>query len=154
MDVFHYVADQLRDTSLFEVTTKSTTLNGFGAIFNEFDNPSPFDDATNPKLSFSSQTTELSAANETSHQIISLPEVDHAILESDRVEDLWNEDLAFNTDLFDYRGEAPDESYYEKVFLLLTMEQATLEKISDKAKLVFEIRLRNNWALGDTIYDA
>lgn len=88
MDVFHYVADQLKDTPLFEATTKNTTLNGFGAIFNDFDNPNPFDNATHPGLSFSSQSTELSAANETLDQIISLPEVDHAILESDRVEGL------------------------------------------------------------------
>jgi len=155
MQVFHYLADQLKDTPLFEATTTSTTSNGFGAIFNDFDNPNPFDGVVNTNLSFSSQSTELSTVEGNLQNCVTVPEVDHAILESDRVEGLWNEDLVFNTDLFHYGNEAADDEYYRKVFLLLTEEDhTTLNTISDRAKRIFEIRHRNGWEMGDTVYDA
>ena len=155
MEVFHYVADQLKEIPLFEATTAAAASAGIGAIFNDFDNPSPFDESSTSNLSFSSQSTELnSTVDLIVEEGVSLPEVDCAILESDRIEGLWNEDLTFEKELFDYGSEAANEEYYRKVYLLLTESLAIVENISEKAERDFEIRCRNNWQLRDSVYDA
>ena len=154
MQVFHYVADQLKEVELFEATSATTASEGTGAIFNDFDNPSPFDDSFASNLSFGSQTTQLSSTFGTVDEGVSVPEVDHAILESDRVEGLWNQHLVFDTDLFDYGEGAPDDNYYRKVHLLLTKNKDVVENISEMAERIFLIRHRNNWRLKDSVYDA
>ena len=157
MEIFHYVSDQLKDVPLFEATSYFCKQND-GAIYNDFDNPTPFGDQVDQMLSFSSQNMDLLpvSGNQTRTTVDSLvtrTEVEHAIMESDRIEGNWNEDMVFNTDAFQYGGEI-DEKYMSDVYTLLTKEEKVLDELSERALEIFNIRRRNNWAIGDTVYDA
>lgn len=157
MEVFHYVSDQVKDLPLFEATSNLCHQND-GAIYNDFDNPAPFGDHIDHTLSFSSQNMDLLPASESSvrkadNSLVTTTEVEHAIMESDRMEGNWNEDLIFNTDSFIYGGEI-DKEYMLNVYTLLTTEKSVLDELSERAVEIFNIRKRNNWAVGDTVYDA
>ena len=64
-------------------------------------------------------------------------EIDHAILESDRVEGTWNDHVLFDTDNFDYGGDSMDDQYLQKVHNLLTVETDILENLTEKLRSYF-----------------
>ena len=157
MEIFHYVSDQLKEIPLFEATSNLCQQKD-GAIYNDFDNPTPFGDQVDHMLSFSSQNMDLLPVSESSTRmndgsLVTRTEVEHAIMESDRMEGNWNKDMVFNTDAFQYGGEI-DENYMSDVYTLLTTERNVLDELSERALEIFQIRRRNNWAIGDSVYDA
>ena len=107
MEVFHHVADQLKDTPLFESNVMEEEPEQTGALYNDFDQESPFENISTPAIDLTSSQTIAPLVEEA--------EVDHALLDADRHENIFAPYTVFDTDNFDCATEVPDKEYYEKV---------------------------------------
>lgn len=50
MEIFHYVADQLKEVCLFEVLQGNEARERTGSIYNDVDNEKPFADSQNSQV--------------------------------------------------------------------------------------------------------
>ena len=108
MQVFHYLADQLKDTPLFESSIQEQ-LEGekVGSIYNDFDCESPYPETSTPIIEPSQEVTNRE------EEIISQRELDFALLEADREENAFN--VFIDSENFDTTSTVADEQYHEKV---------------------------------------
>ena len=156
MEIFHYLAIQLKDVSNFEcgpVTTQSITT---GAIYNDFDcNPREALGGIDSNPTFSQEVAHPSSPE---HNDSTVPRdcLDHAILEADRQHGILYEHLAFDSPAFDCTSIEANKSYMEKVYAIIALEDDVWKKlnVSESALKFFEMRRRVNWQGADTVYDA
>ena len=151
MDVFHYVASELRGVSLFDNVCRTSTETG--AIYNDFDqlyNPMK---SKRISMSYSQPQTNGEDQQKNVNELVPQDEIDHAVLEAERLEGTHYEHLTFDSINFDCTSEHPDREYRQKVYNILKDEHQSII-ISKEAREIFEIRKRNNWSFPDTVYDA
>ncbi|XP_066929136.1 uncharacterized protein [Clytia hemisphaerica] len=173
MEVFHYLAEQLKHEPIFDTPTHrwngAGAAKGMGAVFNDFDF-SPMDlMLADENAEFSlSQTPSIPSNNvqtadadvpsspSNSKDSATVEAIDHAIMEADRVEGVLYEDLSWDTPLFDNASEKCDEEYVQKVVELASNNEGCWDAlhISDKAVSMFRRRARVFWDGPDTVYDA
>jgi len=154
MQVFHYVADQLKDVELFDSKTPEPT-NDTGALYNDFDCKalSLLDD-TSEIFSFS-QTSNVMVSDD-DNESITQEAVDYAILEEDKAHGIYYEHLQWESPLFDNYSEIRDPEYLRKVYLLATDSEGSWKDItiSKEAISMFERRVRAGWEGVDSVFDA
>ena len=148
MEIFHYLAHELKSTPLFSCSVEQPER--VGAIYNDFDNENPFDTVTSQ---FSlSQLFEI-GDNVSNSQAVSEGDVDYALLEADKNENIFQEHMMFETDSYDVTSERPNKAYRTKVHDIITKEAKSLN-ITDEIVKIFDRRERSDWSLPDTVYDA
>lgn len=142
MDIFHWVANELKDEPLFS-SAAMDPKERIGAVYNDFDNEIPFQSDDEAQLEFSftqpeSPTVYKSAA-------IGQEDVDTAILSENAV-------INFDIEEFDCYSEYPDRNYREKVYKLLKFHTRDL-KIDEEIDDIYRKRKDSNWQGADTVYD-
>lgn len=157
MQVFHYLADLLKDTPLFEHELDETSKNETGAVYNDYDN-NPMKlllENDNDPFCFS-QSSNLGPAKSVSIDTLVKEGKEHALLEVDQMEGLFYEDLSFDSYCHDINGPVTDRLYLEKVFKIATGDADAWKSlsISNKALEIFKMRMRNEWSGVDSVYDA
>ena len=155
MDVFHYVADQLKDESLFD----SPPLEPFtesGSIYNDFDrcHQDLLDTDSEQLFCYSQTTNYFDETGSFQDETLVQEAVDHAIMQEGLYADV-NFNLQWDTPLFDNFGNCNAIDYMEKVYQLSTDHEAWHELTFTKECIeMFERRLRTTWEGPDTVYDA
>jgi len=154
MDVFHYVADQLKDESLFD-SPPLQSFNSSGSIYNDFDRSSVDLLETSSQLLFCySQTTNFDDNQDSDDDTILQEAVDHAIMQEDRNNGVYNP-VVWDTPLFDNFGSVNAIEYMSKVNELATNHDVWDDLTFTKDCIdMFERRERTNWEGPDTVYDA
>ena len=151
MDIFHYVADQLKTTPLFTCSSKTFRDRGKGAVYNDFD----FDSS---QLATCSTKTSAAAAEiqprPTLKELVPQKLVDYAILHNDNVTGADYAALAIDTEYQDCASNEPDEEYMRKVYKIVTEEWRNLEGFTEETVLIYERRQRCDWTGPDAVYDA
>jgi len=144
MDVFHYVADQLKDESLFD-SPPLKSFNISGSVYNDFDRTN-FDllDTHSQKLFCYSQTTNFDDNQDSDDDAILLEAVDHTIMQEDRSADVYKQH--WDTPLFDDYGCVNEIEYIAKVFELSTNHDVWDDLTFTKDCVdMFKRRERTNW---------
>uniref|UniRef100_A0A7M5X1I1 SF3 helicase domain-containing protein n=1 Tax=Clytia hemisphaerica TaxID=252671 RepID=A0A7M5X1I1_9CNID len=170
MEVFHYLADYLRDEPIFDAPSHlQPNAVQTGAIYNDFDfNPMSlmyrdemdrFCLSQPPSAGTNAATNENvddedEANNDDNTALVQA--LDHAIIQADRNEGILYEDLQWETELFDNVSEVCDTDYIEKVITLAANVHDVWDslQLTENAKNMFRRRLRINWEGPDTVYDA
>lgn len=155
MSVFHYVAHEVKDETLFD-NEMETSLET-GAIFNDFD-ASPIDTLLSLEETESftlSQPMTSTPIDEGKSKSIEAA-LDNAVMEADRTEGIHYDHLTWDSELFDNQSEECDEAYCQKVYKLVTNQDGAWDAIaiSPEAIRMFERRVRTNWSAPDTVFDA
>ena len=153
MDVFHYVAHQLRRIALFESTDESI-YNTVGAVYNDFD----FDSRAllNTEAEFCySQFDSRDTEDAIIDTAVPNEAVVYAILEADVTDNNLYEILAIDHELVDLTSALNDVSYMMKVreIAMSAWEDIWLQ-LSIRAIEVFEMRYSIDWMGTDSVYDA
>lgn len=157
MLVFHFLANFLKDESLFDNDVEESLSTG--AVYNDFDS-CPMDTLLTQEEteSFSfSQPTGISSRpiNENENEAIESA-LDNAVMEADKHEGVLYEHLQWDSPYFDNASEACDSEYCKKVHALATNHENAWSdiKISPQAVSMFQRRLRTSWSAPDTVFDA
>ena len=110
MEIFHYVADQLKDTPLFEsdMPELSEENDRTGAVYNDFDTETPFPDTPISTLEPSQECNE-----DNERPVLTRGEVDSALLYADENENAFN--IHIDSENFDTTSVTADKNYHEKV---------------------------------------
>ena len=155
MKVFHYVAEELKNESLFD-NEMETSLQ-VGAVYNDFDT-SPISSLLPYEETESFSFSQPSKSDPIAEEEISSLEgaVDNAVLEADRNSGLLYEHLQWDSPYFDNTSENCNEEYCKKVFNLATNHEGCWSSItiSPEALKMFERRHRMQWGSSDSVYDA
>ena len=143
MEVFHWIAHELKDEPLFSTGSIEDEQPQSGAIYNDFDRENPFssddDEDTLLNLSFS-QPLFTEEDDQNSNEI------------HDEINDEEPIDIFFESDNFDDYSEYPDRLYRHRVFQLLEKESHTLKLHQDVIE-VYEERYQNDWQGPDSVFD-
>lgn len=118
MEVFHYVAHQLRDTPLFESKIlRESNEERTGAFYNDFDQECPFQHDSTPTIKPLESLTQ-------TRPILSVEEIDHAIIEAEKNEGIFSKHTSshVNNECADFYSEQPNEEYYEKVQMSIKLQ--------------------------------
>jgi len=158
MQVFHYLADQLKEEPLFECSRYELDQS-VGAVYNDVDyDPIALLHGDDQMPFCFSQTSNVGESNVTYADTSNVIRegVEHAVLEADKNEGIAYEDIVFDSCCFQVEGCSSDESYLEKVYRIISGDEEAWEnlKISKKAMKIFRMRFNNNWEGLDTVYDA
>ena len=162
MEVFHYLANKLKDEDNFDARPMDGANNSnTGAIYNDFDS-NPLDllggITDMPCYSQSSNLRRSVSLDNVEEDAASKKAVDHALLEGDKHESIFVDFLTFKSDLYDITSPEPDLSYMEKVYRIATAQnEKDFEEeieITDEVTDVYKMRYRNNWQGTDSVYDA
>ena len=156
MEIFHYVANEIKDMSNFECGEEEMFTTG--AVYNDFDsNPSDILGGVTDEPLFS-QSTNLSSTHEdlSNDNLVPQKLVDCAVLEESLYTDIVYSQSSIDCEEFDNFSNEPDASYLEKVYKIATGCEDSWKNldIADETFKVFEMRSRNDWAGPDSIYDA
>ena len=113
MEVFHFVANELKNVPLFEseMMENGTEKANIGAIYNDFDRESPFVELETPSIE------PRSPEHVEESDVISQKELDKTLLDADKEYGIFNQDTYF--EFGDTVTETPDEEHYTKVKLNL-----------------------------------
>ena len=156
MQVFHYLANQLKNTPNFENKKEYVNLDdGAGSIYNDFDfdasrlmreenNDTCFSQSSNLNVTYNEKDAEFLVPQEA---------IDHAVVEADKNEGIFYNALAFDHPLYDCTSSVPDDEYMRKVYLLATGEWKKLN-LKQEAFEAYNMRERIDWKGPDTVYDA
>jgi len=115
MEIFHYVANQLKSTPLFESNIETeSTKDRIGAVYNDYDQECPFDIQPTPEIRpIATQTN--------SRPVLAVRDIDHATIEADNSEGIFTGQMSrFDGNEFaDFTSEEPNEEYYKKVYIYI-----------------------------------
>ena len=148
MEVFHWVASEIKDMPLFS-TEYEVEDDRTGAIYNDFDRENPFhseDETSELEFSFTKPTSTKSPTQK--FVGVDQEEVDNVILD----EIGYPGGVFFDCMNFDCDSEYPDKVYRKRVYDLLVQEVHKI-KITDEVLKVFEKRRSNDWQGPDSVYD-
>lgn len=157
MNVFHYLAHELKDTSLFDNEMEESLTTG--AVYNDFDGR-PMDNLLSLEETASFSFSQSSMCTSTPIPVKSSGAIkealDNAIMEADKREGINYEHLHWESPYFDNESEVCNRSYCEKVFHLATNKDGAWDEItiSAQAKTMFHRRLRTQWDAPDSVFDA
>ena len=144
MEIFHYLANQLKGTPIFENDHRKIDKNKeSGAVFNDFDfQPDKLLSSTHNNTMFGaiSSYSERFDQNDATF-LIPQESVDHAILEADRHEPVFYDALSFEHPHYDISSSATDKEYMEKVYKIATGGFKELP-ITQKVLEIYEMRQR------------
>ena len=155
MDVFHYVAEQLKDEPLFENDVEPEV--NVGAVYNDFD-AAPMSLLLSHKecseFSFSQSVRVTSSPNRTAEVIRDT--LDSVVMAEDRHVGVLYEDLVWETPYFDNESETCTDPYIAKVHHMATDWNGCWSAITvtEKAVSMFQRRFRTAWDCPDSVYDA
>ena len=154
MEVFHYLAEELKGQPIFDNVTEKDSEHG--AVYNDFDG-SPL------KLLLSHEECaefSLSQPHNKNTSPVKNPEaiekaLDSVVMEADKSEGLLYEHLVWESSLFDNYSEECDVAYMEKVYKLVTNSEGCWSEItiSPQAEKMFERRARTGWSSPDSVFD-
>ncbi|XP_066925534.1 uncharacterized protein [Clytia hemisphaerica] len=156
MQVFHYLAEVLKDTPLFDNDMEETLEHG--AVYNDFDctpMESLMEAEETEQFSFS-QCSPLKTSTPNDHRVSSIESaVDSAVMDADKTEGVLYDQLQWESPHFDNESETCDDAYCTKVYNLLTNFEGAWDEIviSVNAEKMFHRRLRMSWALPDSVFD-
>ena len=158
MEVFHYVANALKNVPLFDSDTEAIRRDqsGGGAIYNDFDHcPMELLQANDENMFCFSQTSNIETSEKTSEMSIQ-EAVDHAVMAEDEAVGVQYEHLAWESAYFDNFSDSCDQPYCEKVHKLVTNFEGCWDalNVTTATETMFERRLRTKWDMPDTVYDA
>jgi len=156
MDVFHYVADVLKDVDLFDSDHQANKSNE-GSIYNDYDRcPLALLHGNSDDLFCYSQTSNLDKQDDEVYEEESIQEaVDHAIMAEDKAEGVHYDHLQWETELFDNYSDITSAAYLAKVHQLATDDHVWHDLNFTKETIrMFERRLRTQWEDADSVYDA
>jgi hypothetical protein len=153
MDIFHYVANELANTPLFESPLLELEGENRGAVFNDFE----YITADFEEKATSSQYSGPSNADIFPSQdvctFVPQPLVDHAILEADSRDGGIYCQSIIDSFYFDIETIITEASYLQKVFQVTTQEFDNVN-INKETVEIYKARRRNNYEQPDTFYDA
>ena len=156
MEVFHFLAEELKDIPLFQSSLLSQdSEENRGAVYNDFD----FDTGTlldNFEVRFSEIANEDSSDINPAplSQLVPSEAVENAILEADDNDGVLYEHITFDSPFFDCESPTADDTYMEKVYALAMGEYKNCHGGGERAEEIFEMRRRNKWMGPDSVYDA
>ena len=153
LEVFHYVAKQLKDVPLFEGGNGNIDRE-YGAVYNCFDfDPASLGDDGDSEWSgvpSSSQTVW-----ENSADVLPQEAVDYAVIEADDRDGILYDALAFDHPLHDIENPIDSDIYMSTIFRILKGEwKVIFPMISEESLEAFERRKRIDWKGIDSFYDA
>ena len=153
MEVFHYVANELKDTPLFD--NRPEPARDTGSIYNDFDLSSVSLMVTSEECAEFSFSQKVATSPEKNSATIA-EAVDYAVMDADVSDGLLYEHLVWDSPLFDNYSETCDDSYIEKVHKLVMDVDGCWSEItvSPQAEAMFRRRFRTNWEAPDSVYDA
>jgi len=159
IDIFHFLAHELKDTENLECGTEE--IHTVGAVYNDFDcNPAEVLGGINDEPMYT-QSSNLSDGNRDAENEASAPQlcIDQAILEEDRISGiLWilYQGCSIDTEDFDVTSEEPNDEYLKKVFRIASGNSKSWENVqfTEEALKCFAARHRRNWSGPDSIHDA
>ena len=159
MQVFHYVANALKDVPLFDSDTDDAIpAEDSGAVYNDFDySPMELLQTNGNDFCFSQTTNLQKEDKEAETSTASMQEaVDHAVMAADESVGVQYEHLSWESEYFDNASDSCDESYCQKVYKLVTNYEGCWDSlgISTAGEMMFQRRLRTKWDMPDTVYDA
>ena len=145
MEIFHWVAHELKNEPLFSTDTYEEESDRIGAIYNDFDNQHPFpsDDET---IQYHFSQPEIGNAFAGSHNENQTFSAEITPYSRDTIE------IFFDAENFDSTSEYADKIYRRKVYNLLAKELHTLE-LSEEIVHTYEERKRQDWQGPDSVYD-
>ena len=155
MKVFHYVANQLLDTPLFESKAIECERQE-GAVYNDFDYDTNELLEREEDFSFGHVTLDDSvpcSSIDNLDRFVPQSAIDHAVLSADRNEEILYNLVTFDTDLFDCESLNADDEYMRKVSELAAGKLEDVE-ISCETIEIFHMRERLNWSKADSVFDA
>ena len=123
METFHYLANQLKGTPIFENDHSKIDKNKeSGAVFNDFDfQPDELLSSThNDKMFGTISNSSVRFDHNDPSFLIPQEWVDHAILKVDRHEPIFYDALSFEHPHYDISSSATDKEYMEKVYKIAT----------------------------------
>ena len=139
MEVFHYLADVLKNVPIFESNTMQPEQRT-GAIYNDFDKENPFEGLSGEE----NWTMTLTQDATSDVEVISQEEVDKTIL---------RQQLKYESQLFDEKSASATDSYVSKVKKILDTGNL-YDAISEDHVGVYRERYRQKWLEPDSFYDA
>ena len=123
MEIFQYLANQLKGTPIFENDHRKIGKNKeSGAVFNDFDfQPDELLSSSHTDTVFGAISNSRVKSDE-SDAIFLIPQesVDHAVLQADRREPVFYNALSFEHPHYDISSTAPDKEYVEKIYNIVT----------------------------------
>ena len=155
MDIFHYVADQLRHEPLFDNSTTRTN-EGMGAIYNDFDfDPINFlNDAADEEFTYSQTSNLVARYVVNTREVVPSVAVDYAIIQADDREGILYDDLTFDHPLHDIESDINTLVYLQKLYTIISSEWRNIcPLITSNTLKAYERRKAVNWKGSDTFYD-
>ena len=156
MKIFHYLANQLKGTPIFENDHREIEKNKeSGAAFNDFDfQPNELLLSTHTDPVFGAISNSSVRSDETNAAFLIPQElVDHAVLETDRHEPVFYNVLRFEHPHCDISLSAPDKEYIEKVYKIARGGFKELQ-MTQKVLEIYEMRQRGEWEGLHSVYDS
>ncbi|XP_057304369.1 uncharacterized protein LOC130641548 [Hydractinia symbiolongicarpus] len=152
MEIFVYVASQLKDISLFTSETNVAKKNQVGAVYNDVDcDPSVFlDEEQTLEASSSCLSTRVQIENAVPQEAI-----DYAIIAADDRDGILYHALNFDHELFDIENKLHSAEYMRKMYEIAAgaWEEICPLINNDETLVAFKRRKRINWQGSDTFYD-
>ena len=157
MEIFHYLANELKDTPNFECGPASVD-DGNGAVYNDFEGKNVLLESEQ-QVTFSQMSEETTNSDDLrqvdTNDIVPKEAVEKSILEADITEALLYNDLSFQTELLDCKSPLTDSAYLEKVYKILAFDwEEILKEISGRVLQIYQMRRRTGWTGSDTVYDS
>ena len=156
LEIFHYVADQLKDTPLFESTNSDNLGPKVGAVFNDFEFHTPISEEDEPISSqYECAVSSCGPSNQVTDLCDLVPQslVDHAIVRADETVSINYSQSVINSPSFDIENEIDSDDYLKNVYYVLLREYNEVDFNNETLQL-FESRRRMNWNGKDSFYDA
>lgn len=147
MEVFHWVALQLKDVPIFSCPLREKKKEG--AYYNDFDNENPFSSDDSDDLEFSFTQPSVTDKRKTSSQ----PGCSRSSSKSKTFEEVLDETY-YMLEHFDRYSPNPDKEYRKKVYLLLKEEADSLKiPLTNEIYEIYLQRHAMDWSGADTVYD-
>ena len=146
MQVFHYLADQLKHTPIFDRSQADLSQNDEGAIYNDFDNDPMdlLDDQNESSFSFSQCQSD-----------ISIEEPEEAPEEAVRSV-IMSAEHAGPSNSVERSSDISSKEYLTLVYKLAILDDDAWAylRITPQSLKAYQIRYENEWSGKDVVYDA
>ena len=156
LEIFHYVAIQLKDTALFESVNHDNLGPKVGAVYNDFEFNTPINDEDEPVSSqYDCAISSIEQTDTASDLCDLVPQslVDHAIVRADETVSINYSQSVIDSPSFDIENEISSDLYLQNVYYVMLKEFDQVDFNNETLQL-YECRRRVNWNGKDSFYDA